>query len=42
MARQIQSKEGIPISLPEGLTESQLSAFKPFNVRNCISVHLLH
>ncbi|KAJ3496375.1 hypothetical protein NLG97_g2703 [Lecanicillium saksenae] len=31
MSRQIQSKDGMPITLPEGLTEVQLSSFKPFN-----------
>ena len=32
MSRQIESKQGIPITLPEGLATEQLWAFKPFNV----------
>ncbi|OAA42822.1 NUDIX family hydrolase [Beauveria brongniartii RCEF 3172] len=30
MSRLIQSKEGVPITLPEGLAEDQLWSFKPF------------
>ncbi|KAJ6787704.1 hypothetical protein PWT90_10409 [Aphanocladium album] len=37
MSRQIQSKDGIPITLPEGLTETQLSSFKPFNLQTWMS-----
>ncbi|OAA79748.1 NUDIX family hydrolase [Akanthomyces lecanii RCEF 1005] len=31
MSRHIQSKEGLPITLPEGLADDQLWSFKPFN-----------